>query len=118
MEIKNVPEKDDNNININNDTEKILNSFINKIKSKYNNSENFDNINIHIFGKVLYYINDVTTILFIYKIPKNSVKNKFGKEIIFSFEFIHKKVPYVKAISNFIYPTLFENYHFLPFLIF
>ena len=116
MEIKNVSEKDDNNININNDTETILNSFINKIKSKYNNSENFDNINIHIFGKVLYYINDVTTILFIYKIPKNSVKNKFGKEIIFSFEFIHKKVPYVKAISNFIYPTLFDGRNFFYFL--
>ena len=112
MEIKNV----DNNININNDTETILNTFINKIKSKYNISENFDNINIHIFGKVLYYINDVTTILFIYKIPKNSVKNKFGKEIIFSFEFIHKKVPYVKAISNFIYPTLFDGRNFFYFL--
>ena len=116
MEIKNVSEKEDNNIDINNERETILNSFINKIKSKYNNSENFDNINIHIFGKVLYYINDVTTILFIYKIPKNSVKNKFGKEIIFSFEFIHKKVPYVKAISNFIYPTLFDGRNFFYFL--
>ena len=91
MEIKKISENDGNNISnisINDNTETKLNSFINKIKYKYNKSEKIDNTNIHIFGKILYYINDLTTLLFIYKIPKNSVENKFGKDIIFSFEFI------------------------------
>ena len=119
MEIKKISENDGNNISdisINDGTEIKLNSFINKIKSKYNKSEKIDNSNIHIFGKILYYINDLTTLLFIYKIPKNSLENKFGKDIIFSFEFIHKKVPYVKVLSNFIFPTLFDGRNFFYFL--
>ena len=57
MEIKKISENDGNNISnisINDDAETKLNSFINKIKSKYNKSEKIDNTNIHIFGEILY----------------------------------------------------------------
>ena len=116
METNNISsnESDDKNIII--DSETIIHSFMHKIKSKYNNTENSDDININVNGKILYYINDVTIILFTYIIPKNSIKNKFEKDIIFSSEFIDKKVPYVKALSNFVYPTLFDGRNFFHFL--
>ena len=117
MENKIISENDtsnDNSITIDNETK--LNSFIDKIKNKYNHSENFDNTNIHLTGKILYYMNNLTIILFTYKIPKNNEKNKFQKDIIFSLEFIDKKVPYIKAISNFIYPTLFDGRNLFYFL--
>ena len=102
-------ESDENDLNIIINPESKLNSFIHKIKCKYNHSDDFDNIHIHMTGKILHYKDDLTIILFIYKIPKNSIENKFEEDIIFSFEFIQNKVPYVKALSNFIYPTLFDG---------
>ena len=99
------------------DPESYINSFIYKIKLKYNTSEKSDDINIHITGKILYYIEDLTILLFIYRIPKNSKENLFKKDIIFSFEFIDKKVPYIKAISNFIFPTLYDGRNLFSFLV-
>ena len=118
MDDKNIEYNDNSetNENIIIDSEAVLNSFINRIMSKYNHSEKSNNSDIHIIGKILYYINDLTTILFTYKIPEDSIENKFKKDIIFSFEFIHKKVPYVKALSNFIFPTLFDGRNFFYFL--
>ena len=117
-----------NKISLSNDTdfnethiiiepESYINSFIYKIKLKYNTSEKSDDINIHITGKILYYIEDLTILLFIYRIPKNSKENLFKKDIIFSFEFIDKKVPYIKAISNFIFPTLYDGRNLFSFLV-
>ena len=117
MENKIISENDTSkDISLIIDNEKKINSFINKIKQKYNHSENFDDINIHISGKILYYVNNLTIILLTYKIPKNHENNIFQKDIIFSFEFIDKKVPYIKAMSNFIYPTLFDGRNFFYFL--
>ena len=110
-------ESDFNETHITIEPESYINSFIYKIKLKYNTSEKADDINIHITGKILYYIEDLTIISFIYKIPKNSKENLFKKDIIFSFEFIDKKVPYVKAISNFIFPTLFDGRNLFSFLV-
>ena len=109
-------ESDENDYNIIINPESKLNSFINKIKYKYSHSDNFDDVNINMTGKILHYIDDLTIILFIYKIPKNSEENEFEKDIIFSFEFIQNKVPYIKALSNFIYPTLFDGRNFFQYL--
>ena len=110
-------ESDYNETHIIIDQESYINSFIYKIKLKYNKSEKSDDVNIHITGKILYYIEDLTILLFIYKIPKNAKENLFKKDIIFSFEFIEKKVPYVKAITNFVFPTLFDGRNFFGFLV-
>ena len=110
-------ESDYNETHIIIEPESYIHSFIYKIKSKYNKSEKADDINIHISGKILYYIEDLTIIYFVYKIPKNSKENLFKKDIIFSFEFIDKKVPYIKAISNFIFPTLFDGRNLFSFLV-
>ena len=104
-----IIQNDDNSKEIIDEIESKFNSFINKITSKYNLSKNSDLKNPHIIGKILYYIKDVSILFFTYNIPKNSLENIFKKDIIFAFEFIHNKVPYVKVLSNFIYPTLFDG---------
>ena len=102
----------ENNINENvicnnqEDIENKLNSFILLITDKYNKNNNF---NIQINGKILYYILDMTIIYFNYKMPKNSKKNLLNQDILFGFEFIQNKVPYIRALSNFINPTLYDG---------
>ena len=92
--------------NIEEDIENKLNSFILLIKDKYNKN---NDSNIQINGKILYYILDTTIIYFNYKMPKNSKKNLFNKDILFGFEFMQNKVPYIRALSNFINPTLYDG---------
>ena len=48
-------ESDYNETHIIIDQESYINSFIYKIKLKYNKSEKSDDVNIHITGKILYY---------------------------------------------------------------
>ena len=92
----------------NEESDDELISFISKIESKYNKKE--DSLNdIKIIGKVLYYKSDVTIIYFNYKMSKNSEDNPFDKDIMFGFEFIENKIPYVKALNNFVNPTLYDG---------
>ena len=93
-----------------------LYQFIKKISLKYNQTQNLEQIHSHIIGKILYYIKDTSIIFFTYIIPKNATENPFKKDIIFAFEFIQNKVPYVKVLSNFIYPTLFDGRNFFYYL--
>ena len=98
----------ENNILKNEEIEDKFNSFISKIESKYNKKD--DSLNdIKIIGKVLYYMSDVTIIYFNYKMHKNSKDNLFDKDIMFGFEFIENKVPYVRALNNFVNPTLYDG---------
>ena len=83
----------------------MLNSFISEIQNKYNEKDN----NIRIIGKILYYLLDNTIIYFNYKILKQNKNNLFNKDILFGFEFIQKKVPYIRILSNFITPTLYDG---------
>ena len=103
-------EEIENKINENNNTnneeiENMLNSFISEIQNKYNEKDN----NIRIIGKILYYLLDNTIIYFNYKILKQNKNNLFNKDILFGFEFIQKKVPYIRILSNFITPTLYDG---------
>ena len=93
-----------NNTN-NEEIENMLNSFISEIQNKYNEKDN----NIRIIGKILYYLLDNTIIYFNYKILKQNKNNLFNKDILFGFEFIQKKVPYIRILSNFITPTLYDG---------
>jgi hypothetical protein len=98
----------ENNILKNEETEDNFISFISKIESKFNKKD--DSLNdIKIIGRVLYYMSDVTIIYFNYKMPKNSKDNLFDKDIMFGFEFIENKVPYVRALNNFVNPTLYDG---------
>ena len=89
----------------NEEIENMLNSFISEIQNKYNEKDN----NIRIIGKILYYLLDNTIIYFNYKILKQNKNNLFNKDILFGFEFIQKKVPYIRILSNFITPTLYDG---------
>lgn len=98
----------ENNILKNEESEDKFISFISKIESKYNKKD--DSLNdIKIIGRVLYYMKDVTIIYFNYKMPKNSEDNPFDKDIMFGFEFIENKVPYIRALNNFVNPTLYDG---------
>ena len=104
-------EKIVNNINKNNisSSEYIANkieSFLTKIENKYNSNDKF---NIKINGKILYYIPESTIIYFNYRMEKNSKYNLFDKDILFGFEFIENKIPYIRALSNFTIPSLFDG---------
>ena len=93
------------NIAHNEEIENKLNSFILDIQNKYYEKGN----NIQILGKILYYLLDDTIIYFNYKIHKNNKINLFDKDILFGFEFIQKKVPYIRILSNFMTPTLYDG---------
>ena len=86
--------------------ENKINIFINEIQNKYSNNDKF---NIQISGKMLYYISETKIIYFNYKMPKYSKNNIFDKDILFGFEFVQKKVPYIRILSNFINPTLYDG---------
>ena len=105
MENKINQNNETNNIINNEEYENKINSFILMIQDKYNKNKN----NIIISGKILYYISDATIINFNYKISKNSEENCFNKDILFCFEFIENKVPYIRVISNFINPTFYDG---------
>jgi len=95
-----------NNISNNEEIENKINTFLLMIKEKYDKNNNY---NIQINGKILYYILDTTIIYFNYKMPKNAKINLLNKDILFGFEFIQNKVPYIRALSNFINPTLYDG---------
>ena len=105
MENKINQNNETNNIINNEEYENKINAFILLIQDKYNKNNN----NIFISGKILYYISDTTIIYFNYKISKNSKENLFNKDILFCFEFIENKVPYIRVISNFINPTFYDG---------
>ena len=97
------------NENITSNNEEIenkINIFISEIKNKYKDNKIY---NIQITGKILYYIKDTTILYFNYKMFKNNKNNLFNKDILFGFEFIQNKVPYIRVLSNFINPTLYDG---------
>ena len=97
------------NENITSNNEEIenkINIFISEIQNKYKDNKIY---NIQITGKILYYIKDTTILYFNYKMFKNNKNNLFNKDILFGFEFIQNKVPYIRVLSNFINPTLYDG---------
>ena len=95
-----------NNITNNEEIENKIESFIMKIENKYNKNDNYY---ININGKILYYLSELTIIYFNYKMTKDSKNNLFGKDILFGFEFVENKIPYIRALSNFTNPSLFDG---------
>ena len=95
-----------NNITNNEELENKIESFIMRIENKYNKNENYY---ININGKILYYLSELTIIYFNYKMTKDSKNNLFGKDILFGFEFVENKIPYIRALSNFTNPSLFDG---------
>ena len=96
----------ENTISNNEEIENKINIFISEIQNKYKDNKIY---NIQITGKLLYYIKDTTILYFNYKMFKNNKNNLFNKDILFGFEFIQNKVPYIRVLSNFINPTLYDG---------
>ena len=96
----------ENNISNGEEAENKINLIISIIQHKYNKNEIY---NIHITGKILHYIRETTVLYFNYKMLKNNKYNSFKKDILFGFEFIQNKVPYIRVLSNFINPTLYDG---------
>ena len=96
----------ENTISNNEEIENKINIFISEIQNKYKDNKIY---NIQITGKLLYYIKDTKILYFNYKMFKNNKNNLFNKDILFGFEFIQNKVPYIRVLSNFINPTLYDG---------
>ena len=96
----------ENNISNLEEAENKINLIISTIQNKYNKNEIY---NIHITGKILHYIRETTILYFNYKMLRNNKYNSFNKDILFGFEFIQNKVPYIRVLSNFINPTLYDG---------
>ena len=86
--------------NIINSTDKYK-TFIGNIINKYANIAN-----IKIMGKKLNYIPNWLILQFYCTVKKSSEINPFSSDIILSFEFIDKSVPYIHILNDFINPTL------------
>ena len=86
--------------NIINSTDKYK-TFIRNIINKYAN-----NASIKIMGKKLNYIPNWLILQFYCTVNRSSEINPFSSDIILSFEFIDKSVPYIHILNDFINPTL------------
>ena len=74
--------------------------FINEIINKFNNKE------VKISGKILYYLKELEVFQFYCILHKLTELNPFSSEIYLKFEFQDNTVPYIQILNDFINPTL------------
>ena len=90
--------------NSNKNQKSNLQIFIKEIKKNFSIKNK-----IIILGKILHFIEDEEVLYFNIFINQSTDINPFESDIKLAIELINNKTPYVRILSDFIFPTLYDN---------